>query len=194
MDTHTQHDPNNPNNFKPSDEDLQIQRDENIISLLDSLADKYIGDTPSEYLSSKQDLTDVDDLFDDLQDNGYFNEEVIYYSSAIRYLKENDPSLTESLDSTMQEDLISYNDADELFNDLQDNGYFNEEVIYYSTAIRYLKDNDPSLCESLEIATEYGYTTENLNSELLATLHASQKKENTFHEDIAPELENLFNN
>ena len=142
MDTHTQHDPNNPNNFKPSDEDLQIQRDENIISLLDSLADKYIGDTPSEYLSSKQDLTDVDDLFDDLQDNGYFNEEVIYYSSAIRYLKENDPSLT----------------------------------------------------ESLEIATEYGYTTENLNSELLATLHASQKKENTFHEDIAPELENLFNN
>ena len=142
MDTHTQHDPNNPNNYTPSDEDLQIQRDENIISLLDSLADKYIGDTPSEYLSSKQDLTGVDDIFEDLQTNGYFNEEVIYYSSAIRYLKENDPSLT----------------------------------------------------ESLEIATEYGYEAKNLNSELLATLHASQKKENTFYEDIAPELENLFNN
>tara|TARA_R110000796_G_scaffold91302_1_gene195385 strand:- start:158 stop:586 length:429 start_codon:yes stop_codon:yes gene_type:complete len=142
MDTHTQHDTNNPINHISSDEDLQIQRDENIISLLDSLADKYIGDTPSEYLSSKEDLTDVADLFDDLRGNGYFNEEVIYYSSAIRYLK----------------------------------------------------DNDPSLCESLEIATEYGYTTENLNSELLATLHASQKKENTFFEDIAPELENLFNN
>lgn len=142
MDTHTQHDPLNPINHILSDEDLQIQRDENIISLLDSLADKYIGDTPSEYLSSKTDLTDIDDIFSDLQDNGYFNEEVIYYSSAIRYLKENDPSLT----------------------------------------------------ESLEIATEYGYTAENLNSELLATLHASQKKENTFFEDIAPELENLFNN
>tara|TARA_R110002167_G_scaffold129423_1_gene312369 strand:- start:348 stop:776 length:429 start_codon:yes stop_codon:yes gene_type:complete len=141
MDTHTQHDPNNPNNYTPTDEDLQIIRDEEIITLLDSLADKYIGDTPSEYLSSKTDLTDVNDIFDDLQTNGYFNEEVIYYSSAIRYLKENDPSLT----------------------------------------------------ESLEIATEYGYTTENLNSELLATLHASQKKENTFHEDIAPELEELFN-
>ena len=142
MDTHTQNDPTNPINHILSDEDLQIQRDEKIIDLLDTLADKYIGDTPSEYLSIKTDLTDVNDLFDDLQTNGYFNEEVIYYSSAIRYLK----------------------------------------------------DNDPSLTESLEIATEYGYTTENLNSELLATLHASQKKENTFFEDIAPELENLFNN
>ena len=142
MDTHTQHDPNNPNNYTLSAEDLQIIRDEEIINLLDELADKFIGDTPSEYLSIKTDLKDVNDLFDDLQTNGYFNEEVIYYSSAIRYLK----------------------------------------------------DNDPSLCESLEIANEYGYTTENLNSELLATLHASQKKENTFFEDIAPELENLFNN
>tara|TARA_R110001583_G_scaffold72258_1_gene202515 strand:+ start:493 stop:921 length:429 start_codon:yes stop_codon:yes gene_type:complete len=142
MDTHTQHDPNNPINHTQTAEDLQIQRDEQIIDLLDTLADKYIGDTPSEYLSIKTDLTDVDDIFSDLQDNGYFNEEVIYYSSAIRYLKENDPSLT----------------------------------------------------ESLEIATEYGYTAENLNSELLASLHASQKKENTFYEDIAPELENLFNN
>ena len=142
MDTHTQNDPTNPINHISSDEDLQIQRDEKIIDLLDTLADKYIGDTPSEYLSIKTDLTDVNDLFDDLQTNGYFNE----------------------------------------------------EVIYYSTAIRYLKDNDPSLTESLEIATDYGYEAKNLNSELLATLHASQKKENTFFEDIAPELENLFNN
>ena len=142
MDTHTQHDPNNPNNYTPSAEDLQTARDEKIIDLLDELADKFIGDTPSEYLSIKEDLIDVNDLFDDLQTNGYFNEEVIYYSSAIRYLK----------------------------------------------------DNDPSLTESLEIATEYGYTTENLNSEVLASLHASQKKEETFYEDIAPELENLFNN
>ena len=142
MDTHTQHDPNNPVNHILSDEDLQIQRDENIIDLLDTLADKYIGDTPSEYLSIKTDLTDVNDIFDDLRANGYFNEEVIYYSTAIRYLKENDPSLT----------------------------------------------------ESLEIATEYGYEAKNLNSELLASLHASQKKEETFFEDIAPELENLFNN
>ena len=132
----------NPINHILNDEDLQTQRDEQIIDLLDTLADKFIGDTPSEYLSIKEDLTDVNYLFFDLQNNGYFNEEVIYYSTAIRYLKENDPSLT----------------------------------------------------ESLEIATEYGYEAENLNSEVLASLHASQKKENTFFEDIAPELENLFNN
>ncbi len=132
----------NPINHTPSDQDLQTARDEKIIDLLDTLADKYIGDTPSEYLSIKTDLTDVNDIFDDLQNNGYFNE----------------------------------------------------EIIYYSTAIRYLKDNDPSLTESLEIAIEYGYEAKYLDSELLATLHASQKKENTFFEDIAPELENLFNN
>tara|TARA_R110000851_G_scaffold78659_2_gene173530 strand:- start:605 stop:1033 length:429 start_codon:yes stop_codon:yes gene_type:complete len=142
MDTHTQHDHSNPINHTHSDEDLKAIKDEKIIDLLDTLADKFIGDTPSEYLSNKEDLTDIDDLFDDLRDNGYFNEEVIYYSSAIRYLK----------------------------------------------------DNDPSLTESLEIATEYGYTTENLNSEVLASLHASQKKEETFYEEIYPELEDLFNN
>ena len=98
MDTHTQNDPNNPNNYTPSVEDLQTQRDEQIIDLLDTLADKYIGDTPSEYLSIKEDLTGVNAIFDDLQDNGYFNEEVIYYSKAMRYLKENDPSLCESLE------------------------------------------------------------------------------------------------
>ena len=98
MDTHTQHDQSNPINYTPSDEDLQIIRDEKIIDLLDSLADKYIGDTPSEYLSSKEDLIDVDELFYDLRDNGYFNEEIIYYSTAINYLRENDPSLTESLE------------------------------------------------------------------------------------------------
>ena len=37
-------------------------------------------------------------------------------------------------------------------------------------------------------------TLKKQNSEVLASLHASQKKENTFFEDIAPELENLFNN
>ena len=147
MDTQTTNNPNNPTNYKETQEDRDIKKNTLIFEKLNELSDKYFGDNITDYLNS-----------------------------------------------TMQEDLISYNDADELFNDLQDNGYFNEEVIYYSSAIRYLKENDPSLTESLEIATEYGYEAKNLNSELLASLHASQKKENTFFEDIAPELENLFNN
>ena len=141
MDTHTQHDHNNPINHNNSVEDLQIIRDEQILSLLDELADKYIGDTPSMYLNKIDDITDID----------------------------------------------------ELYNDLQDNGYFQEEVIYYSSAIRYLKENDPSLCESLEIATEYGYSTKNLNSEILASLHASKAKEEKFFKYIAPELEKITN-
>jgi len=54
------------------------------------------------------------------------------------------------------------------------------EIVYYSTAIEYLKENDPSLSNSLELAAEYGYTTENLNSEILASLLASQKEKELF--------------
>ena len=99
-------------------------------------------------------------------------------------------TITEYL--TMQEYLNSYNNADELFDDLRDNGYFNEEIIYYSNAINYLKENDASLSESLEIATEYGYTLENLNSEILASLHASKKKEETYFECIAEQINELL--
>jgi hypothetical protein len=142
MDTHTNTDTNNPINHTHSEEDLQIIKDEKIIDLLDSLADDFLGDTPSEYLSKKEDLTDVNNIYDDL--------------------------------------LI--------------NGYFTEEIIYYYNAIKYLKDNDQSLSESLEIANEYGYSITNINSELLATLHASRNKEDKFWQHIAPELENIINN
>lgn len=45
-----------------------------------------------------------------------------------------------------------------------------QEIIYYSNAIEYLSENDPSLMESMSIAEEFGYTPSQLNSELLATL------------------------
>ena len=82
-------------------------------------------------------------------------------------------------------------DSSEIWEELNDNGFFHEEIIYYNVAIDYLKENDPSLSESLEIAEEYGYNTENLNSELLASLHASRKKENDFFEHVAPELDEI---
>ena len=44
------------------------------------------------------------------------------------------------------------------------------EVIYYSTAIKFLSENDASLQDSLNIANEMGFSLENINSELLATL------------------------
>ena len=45
-----------------------------------------------------------------------------------------------------------------------------EEIIYYNNAIEFLKEEDQSLQESIELAKEYGYSIEDLNSELLATL------------------------
>ena len=45
-----------------------------------------------------------------------------------------------------------------------------EEIIYYYRATEYLLENDSSLRESLDLASDMGCTLENLNSEVLATL------------------------
>ena len=92
-----------------------------------------------------------------------------------------------------------YNDIEELgskdrhqiWEDLNDNGFFHVDITYYYKAMEYLKEHDPSLSESLELAAEYGYETQNLNSETLASLHASRDRENKFDEFVAPELEKI---
>tara|TARA_R100001015_G_C4606464_1_gene161543 strand:- start:763 stop:1170 length:408 start_codon:yes stop_codon:yes gene_type:complete len=94
------------------------------------------------------------------------------------------------LDKDILNNLADY-DSGEIYEELRDQNYFDVEIIYYSKAMEYLKENDFSLSESLEIAAEFGYNTENLNSELLASLHASRKKENDFFEHIAPELDQI---
>ena len=85
-------------------------------------------------------------------------------------------------------------DTDEIFQELQDNGFFTVDIIYYSKAIKYLQENDASLYRSLEIAEEMGYTLENINSETLASLHASRDRINKFWEDVEPELDKIINN
>ena len=65
------------------------------------------------------------------------------------------------------------------------------EVIYYSTAIQYLAQNDNSLNESMNIAAEYGYEVQNINSELLATL-LTQKNLRDAWSEISDEVEELF--
>ena len=64
---------------------------------------------------------------------------------------------------------------------LSDNNAFDVEIIYYQNAIEYLAKNDPSLSESLDLAAEYGYETKNLNSEILASLLASQESREQFN-------------
>lgn len=62
-----------------------------------------------------------------------------------------------------------------------------QDIVYYSRAMNYLLDNDASLQKSLQLASEYGYKLENLNSETLATLlYQDDLRENLsdLHKDI----------
>jgi hypothetical protein len=75
---------------------------------------------------------------------------------------------------------------------LDDSGSFNIEIIYYSNAIDYLSIYDMSLSESLSLAFDMGYTLENVNSEILASLLASQNVKNDFYEKET-EIDSFFN-
>ncbi len=75
---------------------------------------------------------------------------------------------------------------------ISDNNGFDVEIIYYSNAIEYLKENDPSLNESLEIAEEFGFELSKLNSEILASLLASQNARNDFSE-LQDQINDFFN-
>lgn len=106
-----------------------------------------------------------------------------------QYIKENvNIENLEILDYiTDFEDINSFN---ELYECLEDNGAFDIDIIYYSNAIQYLMKEDPSLRESLEMASEFGYDVANLSSEILASLLASQRVREDFqrYEDELNEL------
>lgn len=82
---------------------------------------------------------------------------------------------------------------DELHNSLCER--INEiEIIYYSTAIEILKEEDQSLTECLNLAHELSFTLDNLNSEILATLLIRERcfdRLNDFINEV--EEENIFN-
>jgi len=93
-------------------------------------------------------------------------------------------------------DLASLYDNEDTFDDFCDkvnDAIMHEEIIYYSEAMKYLMREDASLSDSLEIASEYGYTTEQLNSELLATLLYQQKLTEQWYE-IEEQVKEIFNN
>ena len=88
-----------------------------------------------------------------------------------------------------------YNENIESFDEfryaIEDGGGFNVDIIYYAKAIEYLAENDPSLMEAIEIASDMGYETQNINSELLASLLASQNARVQF-EELEDEFTELF--
>lgn len=92
------------------------------------------------------------------------------------------------LDYLYIEDLIhKFNDenydSNDLYEDLQQEYAFDKEIVYYGNAIKYLFKNDPSLTESLGIAHEFGYEVDKLNSEILASLLASRKADESYWEN-----------
>ena len=99
-------------------------------------------------------------------------------------------------DNQFDIDLANLYCKDDTFNDFCDkvnDAIMSEEVIYYYEAIKYLMREDASLGDSLEIASEYGYTTEQLNSELLATLLYQKRLTDQWYK-IEEQVKELFNN
>lgn len=74
---------------------------------------------------------------------------------------------------------------------LEERGAFNIDVIYYSVAIEYLSQNDPSLKESLNLATEMCYEPQDLSSEILASLLKSKFVRDEFYE-LEDEINEFF--
>ena len=104
---------------------------------------------------------------------------------------ENDTKI-EILSNIELNDIDLENPFNSIYTAIDDNNGFDIEIIYYSNAIEYLKRNDPSLSESIEIALDYGYELKNINSELLASLLASQNSREQFN-NYENEINNFFN-
>lgn len=79
-----------------------------------------------------------------------------------------------------------------IYTAIDENNGFDIEIIYYSNAMEYLTRNDNSLRESIEIALDYGYELKNINSELLASILASQNSREQFNQ-YEKEINELFN-
>lgn len=57
-------------------------------------------------------------------------------------------------------------------------------VIYYTTAMDFLKTNDPSLRKSMELAHNFGFELKNLNSETLASILNEQMNMEQLNSDL----------
>ena len=82
-------------------------------------------------------------------------------------------------------------DFDDLHNLLDNDNALDIEIIYYNKAIDFLSENDASLCDSFALASELGYTIENINSELLASILATDILRVQFYE-LETEINEIF--
>lgn len=98
----------------------------------------------------------------------------------------------EIMDYVDIEDIDMNNAFESIFDMLDEKDAFNIDIIYYYNAMEYLKEHDNSLNESLNLAMLMNYDLENLNSEVLASLLASENARNDFYKK-EKEITNFFN-
>jgi hypothetical protein len=89
-------------------------------------------------------------------------------------------------------DFDNINSFDDVIDAIDNENLFNVEIVYYTSAMDYLRENDPSLQECMRIASDFGYETGRLNSELLASLLASETVREDFYE-YRNSIEDFFN-
>ncbi|QDP51043.1 MAG: hypothetical protein Unbinned6004contig1002_29 [Prokaryotic dsDNA virus sp.] len=104
--------------------------------------------------------------------------------------KETNELVTDYIDI---EEILQMEGYDDLHEKLEEEGFFDVEIIYYARAMEYLQINDTSLSDSLTIAGEMGYRAEDLNSEILASLLASEKIQESFGSYYG-EIEEILSN
>jgi intracellular sulfur oxidation DsrE/DsrF family protein len=98
----------------------------------------------------------------------------------------------EIMDYVDIEEIDMNNAYESIYDMLEEKNAFDIEIIYYSHAIEYLKEHDNSLNESLNLAAQLCFEVQNLNSEVLASLLASQNARTDFY-DKETDIDNFFN-
>lgn len=81
--------------------------------------------------------------------------------------------------------------AQDLYDSIENDRGFEVEITYYSRAIEYLQYHDNSLLDSISLADQMGYETKNLNSELLASILATEKAKEDWN-TIESEIQDFF--
>ena len=97
----------------------------------------------------------------------------------------------ELMDYFQEDELQDILNFDEVVEILEEHSAFDVEIIYYYKAMEYLMENDTGLNESMRIADEHGYEVKSLNSELLASLLASENAREEFYE-LRDKIEEFF--
>ena len=105
-------------------------------------------------------------------------------NALINFLTENGPELIDFKYFLESETFDSFEDVRDL---IEAGDGFSREIIYYSAALDYLREHDASLRQSLELAGDMGYKPENLSSEILASILATEITRGEFND-----LENEF--